>query len=103
MEWDYHKISTDEFKKIQAIDERENESKAEKYREQHSVVETVEEPQNDNIEESKALFSEIRTKYKDATPQQKQDVKNVLIAHGKKKLEVSLPTEMLKEIVSKFA
>lgn len=97
------KVSTEEFKKIQKEDAKEKESIEAEYREQHGTTESESETVSEDLEEAKTIFNDIRTKYKNATPQQKQNVKNVLIKHGKKKLEVTLPIDILNEIVSQLA
>ncbi len=93
------KVTQDEFKKIQENDAKESEKKAEEYSKEHSQSGSV---SNTNTAESKKLLTDIRKKYKNATPQQKQDAKSVLINHNIHKLELTTPISVLKEMLNKF-
>lgn len=73
--------------------------KAEEYSKEHSQSGSV---SNTNTAESKKLLTDIRKKYKNATPQQKQDAKSVLINHNIHKLELTTPISVLKEMLNKF-
>lgn len=93
------KVTQDEFKKIQENDAKESEKKAEEYSKEHSQSGSV---SRTNTVESKKLLTDIRKKYKNATPQQKQDAKSVLINHNIHKLELTTPISVLKEMLNKF-
>jgi hypothetical protein len=92
-------VSKEEFKEIQKADAIEEKNKIRE-------VPAKTELQSDDIvdeDKNKELIKDISGKYKNATADQKSNVKEILESYGSKKLDPALPTKAFEEILKIFA